>query len=153
MAHYSGFVKGTKILTVSEDGLIQAYKSIEDIKAGDIVVSARTQKHLYVIHCGFKKVSKPRLITLKKNFFEKNLPFEDVIMQGDMRIFMKVLNTDNISSFLFSELYNLPVWSADDIEIYIIDIENNQEGIIVAGVPIQSFQKNGLWERFDTSPN
>lgn len=153
MAHYSGFVKGTKILTVSEDGLIQTYKCIEDIKAGDIVVSARTREHVYVIHCGFKKVSKPSLIILEKNFFEKNLPFEDVVMDDRIRVFMNLLNTDNIGSFRLSNLYHLPVSSISDVEIYNIDIEDNKDGVIVAGVPVQAFETNGIWEKLDMTPN
>ena len=155
MNYFLGFTETTRILTISEDGLTQTYTAIKDIKPGDTVISARSGKPVLVVHCGFKVVNSARLLKFRKNSFGENCPFEDITICDSLRIIMNLMNTNNtttISLILFAEKY-IEVEVNTPIKLYNIDLQDNDEGVVVSGIPMQSMEINGLWERLNMTSN
>jgi hypothetical protein len=149
------FTEDAKILMMSEDGLSQTYVKIGDVKAGDTAVSAKTGKPVTVVHCGYRVQSCARLCNVKKDAFGENCPFEDVVAIDSVRIMMSILNTKNTSSFpllLFPEKAH-GLYFINRTKFYIVDLEDNHEGVIVCGLPLQPLESNGLWERMGMTPN
>lgn len=149
------FTEDTKILMMSDDGLSQSYVKIKDVKPGDTVVSAQTGKPVAVVHCGYREVFCVRLCYIKKDSFGENYPFDDIVAGDGVRIMMNVLNTTNMLSFpllLFPEKAG-GLYFANPIKLYTVDLEDNRNGVLVCGLPLQTMERNGLWERLCMTSN
>jgi hypothetical protein len=147
------FTEDAKILMMSEDGLSQTYVKISDIKAGDTAVSAKTGKPVNVVHCGYRVESCIRLCRLEKDVFGENCPFEEVLASGSVRIVMSILNAKNTISFPLLLFPDYGMHFVNRSKFYTIDLEDNNEGVIVCGVPMKPLEFNGLWEKMGMTSN
>ena len=149
------FTEDAKILMMSEDGLSQTYVKISDVKAGDTAVSAKTGKPVTVIHCGYRVQPCGRLCNVEKDSFGENCPFEGIVASDNVRIMMSILNTKNTTSFpllLFPEKAR-GLYFVNQTKFYTVDLEDNRDGVIVCGLPLQPLEFNGLWERLGMTSN
>ena len=140
------------LLATSSILTLTSYKSIKDIKAGDMVISAFSKTPRKVIHCGYKIVNLSNTpltnhpMVIPKNHFKEGVPHKDVYISGHHRVICPTSNNafTSIQTFklgdfkTLTETEILELTSEDVVKYYHIVLEDDIDAVFCDGLPIET---------------